>query len=97
MFPPHYMPHCITIGRQYDKDGRERMWWTEKAVETFNNRAQCFTDQYSNYEMFGISVSSLECNSSFYPARYIMFCITRLKCVPNTFTRSHIVMYVKEL
>ena len=43
-------------GRQYDKDGRKRMWWTETAVQNFEDRTQCFVDQYSNYELFGISV-----------------------------------------
>ena len=50
------MPVPVT-GRQFDKDGIQRMWWTEKAVETFNDRAQCFVNQYSMYEMFGIPVS----------------------------------------
>ena len=60
---------CCTSGRRYDKDGRERMWWTEEAVQAFKDRSQCFVEQYSNYEMFGIPVSSLAPNSSFDPAR----------------------------
>ena len=44
------------VGRQFDKDGIQRMWWTEEVVEAFNDRAQCFVNQYSMYEMFGISV-----------------------------------------
>ena len=27
-------------------------------MQAFNDRAQCFVEQYSNYEMFGISVSA---------------------------------------
>ena len=46
----------LCVGRQFDKDGRIRMWWTEKAVEAFNNRAQCFVEQYNDYKMFGITV-----------------------------------------
>ena len=45
------------VGRQFDKDGIQRMWWTEESVEEFNDRAQCFVEQYSEYEMFGLSVS----------------------------------------
>ena len=49
------MPVSVA-GRQYDKDGMKRMWWTEEAVNAFNDRAQCFENQYSMYEMFGIPV-----------------------------------------
>ena len=51
--------HIVVIitGRKYDKDGVERMWWTEEAVQVFNNRSQCFVNQYSMYKMFGLSVS----------------------------------------
>ena len=51
-------------GRRYDKDGQERMWWTEEIVKVFNNRAQCFVKQYSMYEMFGISVSKIPTRKS---------------------------------
>jgi predicted metalloendopeptidase len=54
----HELTHGFDdTGRQFDKDGIQRMWWTEKAVETFNDRAQCFVNQYSMYEMFGIPVN----------------------------------------
>ncbi|CAI7997216.1 Phosphate-regulating neutral endopeptidase PHEX, partial [Geodia barretti] len=43
-------------GRQYDKNGRKRMWWSKEAIEKFKERAQCFVKQYSHYEMFGIPV-----------------------------------------
>ena len=33
------------------------MWWSKEAVEKFKERAQCFVEQYSQYELFGISVS----------------------------------------
>ncbi|CAI8043856.1 Endothelin-converting enzyme 1 [Geodia barretti] len=32
------------------------MWWSQTAVDTFNDRAKCFVDQYSQYGLFGISV-----------------------------------------
>ena len=49
---------CFTFtGRQYDKDGIQRMWWTQTAVNAFTERTKCFVNQYSMYEMFGISVS----------------------------------------
>jgi predicted metalloendopeptidase len=44
-------------GRQYDKNGRKRMWWSKEAVKKFKERAQCFVEQYSQYELFGIPVN----------------------------------------
>ena len=49
--------YIIHTGRRYDKYGRKRMWWSEEAVQAFKDRSQCFVEQYSNYEMFGLSVS----------------------------------------
>ena len=32
-------------GRQYDKDGNLRQWWSNSTVDNFKQRAQCFVDQ----------------------------------------------------
>ncbi|ESO95682.1 hypothetical protein LOTGIDRAFT_231908 [Lottia gigantea] len=37
------------IGRQYDKDGNLRSWWTNSSSDNFNDLAQCIIDQYSNF------------------------------------------------
>ena len=47
--------HCLT-GRQYDKEGRKRQWWSDKSIRNFETRQDCFVEQYYKYEMFGISV-----------------------------------------
>lgn len=53
----HEMTHGFdNEGRRYDKNGRRRMWWTKEAVEAFKKRSECFVEQYSDYEMFGIHV-----------------------------------------
>ena len=36
-------------GRQYDAVGNLRDWWTEADGKAFDQRAQCFVDQYSGY------------------------------------------------
>lgn len=36
-------------GRQFDKDGNLKDWWTEKDAKEFESRAQCFVDQYGGY------------------------------------------------
>ncbi len=36
-------------GRQFDGDGNLRDWWTKNDAESFEKRAQCIRDQYSQY------------------------------------------------
>jgi len=36
-------------GRQYDKDGNMKQWWSEEDIKKFKEKAQCIIDQYSNY------------------------------------------------
>jgi predicted metalloendopeptidase len=38
-------------GRQYDKDGNFKQWWTQKSIDNFKKKAQCIIDQYSDYVM----------------------------------------------
>jgi len=38
-------------GRQFDKDGSLKLWWTNETLENFNNKKQCFIDQYSQYKL----------------------------------------------
>ena len=37
-------------GRQFDAKGNLRDWWTAQDAKAFEERAQCFVDQYSKYE-----------------------------------------------
>jgi endothelin-converting enzyme len=42
-----------STGRHYDENGNYTNWWDDKTVEGFEERAQCFIDQYSNYTVTG--------------------------------------------
>lgn len=42
-------------GRQFDKDGNLRQWWTNKTVEEYVNRTTCFINQYGSYYLPEIS------------------------------------------
>ena len=35
-------------GRQYDEIGNLHNWWSMEAVERFNNRSECYIQQYSH-------------------------------------------------
>lgn len=49
----------VLLGRQYDKMGNMKEWWSEQDIKKFKEKAQCIIDQYSNYtvEEVGLNVS----------------------------------------
>ncbi|MXV14871.1 M13 family metallopeptidase [Hufsiella ginkgonis] len=48
----HEMTHGFDDqGRQYDKDGNLRDWWTKEDATKFTQKAQVVTDQYNKYEV----------------------------------------------
>lgn len=48
----HEMTHGFDDqGRQYDKDGNLRDWWTKSDTEKFNEKAKVVGDQYSKYSV----------------------------------------------
>ncbi|XP_070559983.1 neprilysin-1-like [Ptychodera flava] len=52
MFIGHEITHGFDdIGRQFDKDGNLKQWWTDESIEAFVGRAQCIVDQYDKYNM----------------------------------------------
>lgn len=42
-----------STGRHYDESGNYTNWWDDKTVEAFEERAQCFVDQYSKFTVIG--------------------------------------------
>ena len=47
-------------GRQYDKDGNLKQWWTTGVINKFKQQAQCIINQYGNFtvpEAEGLNVS----------------------------------------
>ncbi|KAL5014567.1 hypothetical protein ScPMuIL_008837 [Solemya velum] len=38
-------------GRQYDKDGYLRQWWSDEAIKSFRKKTQCMIKQYDNYTL----------------------------------------------
>ncbi|KAL1961596.1 hypothetical protein VTN77DRAFT_1422 [Rasamsonia byssochlamydoides] len=50
----HELSHAFdSTGRHYDQTGNYTNWWDDKTVEAFEERAQCFIDQYSNFTVPG--------------------------------------------
>ena len=70
-------------GQQYDKDGILRQWWTNTSVEHFKERQVCFEKQYSQYKLFGYSVSTP--NAHTYQCQHTYHTCSVYKCygIPN--------------
>lgn len=47
-----------STGRLYDASGNYTDWWDEKTVQAFEERAQCFVDQYSKFTVPGPDADS---------------------------------------
>ncbi|XP_020296570.1 neprilysin-like [Pseudomyrmex gracilis] len=46
----HEINHAFdTQCRKFDKDGNAVQWWTQEAINNYNNITQCFVDQYNEY------------------------------------------------
>jgi len=43
------MAMMVYVGRQYDKSGNLKEWWSPQVIDRFKEKAQCIIDQYSNY------------------------------------------------
>ena len=48
-----------STGQQFNKDGDRVKWWTDYSIRQFQNRTQCFVDQYDQYSLLGVEVMSL--------------------------------------
>lgn len=45
-----YKLKCFSfLGRQFDRDGNMRQWWTNQTITEYMHRTQCFINQYNNY------------------------------------------------
>lgn len=50
MFIGHEITHGFDDkGRLFDCDGNLHRWWSDSAIESFHERAQCLIDQYGEY------------------------------------------------
>lgn len=56
----HELTHAFDDqGREYDKEGNLHKWWKNSTSWNFVERIQCFIDQYSNYSIEDVNVSSV--------------------------------------
>ncbi|CZT52630.1 related to endothelin-converting enzyme 1 [Rhynchosporium secalis] len=59
----HELSHAFdSTGRHYDQNGNYTDWWTNSTVEAFEERAECFVDQYHKYTVTGPDDKPLHVN-----------------------------------
>ncbi|KAG4034700.1 hypothetical protein MFRU_002g00540 [Monilinia fructicola] len=59
----HELSHAFdSTGRHYDQNGNYTDWWTPSTVAAFQERAQCFIEQYGNYSIPGSDGKPLHVN-----------------------------------
>lgn len=56
------VPAFDSTGRHYDETGNYTDWWDAQTVSAFEERAQCFIDQYSNFTVPGPGDKPLHVN-----------------------------------
>jgi endothelin-converting enzyme len=55
----HELSHAFdSTGRHYDQNGNYTDWWNNKTVAGFEERAECFVNQYANFTVPGLSPGS---------------------------------------
>jgi hypothetical protein len=61
-------------GRQFDKDGNRKLWWTTETIDRFNKRKTCIVDQYSKYVLEQINTTVINrSNSRVFSFEYSLF------------------------
>merc|ERR1711976_889197 len=46
----HELTHAFdNTGRQYDELGNKRNWWSNSSLDNFENKTDCFKNQYSEF------------------------------------------------
>ncbi|RJE21177.1 endothelin-converting enzyme [Aspergillus sclerotialis] len=59
----HELSHAFdSSGRRYDQTGNYTDWWDEKTTKAFEERTQCFVDQYSKFNVTGPNSEVLHVN-----------------------------------
>ncbi|KAF7390717.1 hypothetical protein HZH66_009197 [Vespula vulgaris] len=54
----HELTHAFdNQGREYDFHGNLNRWWNNNTIDKFNNRTECFVEQYNTYEVQGRHVN----------------------------------------
>jgi len=59
----HELSHAFdSTGRHYDQHGNLTDWWSNSTVEAFEERAQCFVDQYAKFSVPGPDNKAIHVN-----------------------------------
>ncbi|KAJ3565729.1 hypothetical protein NPX13_g7393 [Xylaria arbuscula] len=65
----HEITHGFdSVGRHFDQRGRLQDWWSQASADTFDNKTECFVEQYSKVPIIGFDgrVAKSEKNETVY-------------------------------
>lgn len=69
----HELTHSFdNTGRKYDQDGNENMWWTNKTINEYEKRTDCFIEHYESYTVPGIGEKVLKIKKSLFFSKIII-------------------------
>lgn len=51
----HEITHNFdNIGREFDHNGNNKIWWSNRTIEEYEKRANCFIQHYESYLIPGL-------------------------------------------
>lgn len=66
-----FFNYVITLtGKNFDKEGNMRNWWTDFSTKNFEKRAKCFVDFYHEYTVNGTHVSGTQSSKNLVSRKY---------------------------
>ena len=61
MIVGHELTHGFdNKGRNFDKYGNMKNWWSEASTKAFDEHSKCYVEQYSNFTVDGTHVSTVK-------------------------------------
>ncbi|XP_063993387.1 neprilysin-11-like [Diachasmimorpha longicaudata] len=61
----HEISHALdSTGRRFDKDGNAVTWWSQPAIDKYEEHAQCFIHQFNNYTLYEDEFRSIPVNGT---------------------------------
>ena len=73
-------------GRLHDRNGNLRKWWSDDTIQRFEERAECFKKQYSNFTINGQHIDGKKTLgifiTSFQSSKHFIYIFSQVKTLP---------------
>lgn len=58
-----FLISIYVVGRKYDKNGNAVDWWTQETINKYEDKTQCFVNQYNSYLVPGLEDENIYVSS----------------------------------